>query len=213
MELIEYFFFSPRPPMGYILGIIVTTVPYVFLSLVIYAIVRSYLIHVRKKNVSIKRELLYAFAVAYVTLVVKLSIIPDWSFYHDLETQEVKFSSGLGCYLPVNLIPLRSILSFLCGDVHVNEEDAFMIIALNLASGILLLAPMGFLLPILLPQANNWKIILFIGIGCSLAIEIIQFFIGRVADIDDIILNLVGVLAGYGCYCAIFKKDELPRSS
>lgn len=209
MKLIEYFFFTPRPPMGYVSSVFISTIPYIFLALVIYAIFRSFVICTRKKEVSVKRELLYVLVVIYFTLVVKFTIVPDWSFHRDLETQEIKFFSGVGYHLPVNLIPLKNVFSFLQGDVHVNAEDTLMTVVLNLAGSLLLLAPMGILLPILMPQLNNWKRILLIGIGLSCAIEVIQFFIGRVADVDDILLNVMGMLGGYVFYGILLRKGEL----
>ena len=186
--------------MGYVSSILTSTIPYVLLSVVVYTVVRFFYICIRKKKLSFKRELLYAFTVAYITGVIKLTIIPDWSLYRDFETQEIRFSSDVGSFLPINLIPLKNVLSFLSGNVHVNEEDILMVVVLNLATSILLLAPMGILLPRLWTKLNNWKTILLIAIGFSCTIEIIQFFIGRVADVDDIVLNLIGALGGYGFY-------------
>ena len=46
----------------------------------------------------------------------------------------------------------------------------------------------------------------------SITVEIIQKNIGRVFDIDDIILNVVGALIGFIIYKIFEKiKDKLPR--
>ena len=46
----------------------------------------------------------------------------------------------------------------------------------------------------------------------SLAIEIVQMMIGRVFDVDDIILNLIGGILGYFIYKLLKRIGEkLPK--
>ena len=46
----------------------------------------------------------------------------------------------------------------------------------------------------------------------SISIEIIQLVIGRVFDIDDIILNTIGGIIGFYLYISLdFINDHLPR--
>ena len=56
-------------------------------------------------------------------------------------------------------------------------------------------APVGFF-PALLWRRWRWWKSLLLGFFTSCAIEFIQFFIGRSTDIDDVILNTTGALAG-----------------
>ena len=56
--------------------------------------------------------------------------------------------------------------------------------------------PVGFCSALLWRRGRWWKSAL-IGCGCSAAVEFTQFFIGRSTDIDDVILNTAGALAGY----------------
>ena len=57
-------------------------------------------------------------------------------------------------------------------------------------------APVGFF-PALLWRRWRWWKSLLLGFFTSCAIEFTQFFIGRSTDIDDVILNTAGALAGY----------------
>ena len=57
-------------------------------------------------------------------------------------------------------------------------------------------APVGFF-PALLWRRWRWWKSLLLGFFTSCAIEFAQFFIGRSTDIDDVILNTAGALAGY----------------
>lgn len=66
------------------------------------------------------------------------------------------------------------------------------------ALNVLLLMPFGFLLPFLWERFRSWKNVLAAG-GClSLFIETAQIFTYRLTDIDDLILNSLGTVLGYG---------------
>lgn len=62
--------------------------------------------------------------------------------------------------------------------------------------------PLGFF-PALLARRPRWWKSALVGLGCSCAIEFIQFFIGRSSDVDDVILNTAGALAGYWLFCLL----------
>ena len=64
--------------------------------------------------------------------------------------------------------------------------------------------PIGFCIP-LLWNVSKKKVIL-IGAGISLFIESIQLFLRRGTDIDDLILNTVGVGLGLVVYILVSKK-------
>ncbi len=66
----------------------------------------------------------------------------------------------------------------------------------------------GILLPIVHKKLNTFPKVILAGALISLCIEIIQLpFFDRESDIDDIILNTLGVAAGYGIY-KIFKSKN-----
>ena len=58
--------------------------------------------------------------------------------------------------------------------------------------------PLGLLLPMLRPSAR-WRQALLVGAGLSLLVEGYQFLFGTGApDVDDVFLNALGTLLGYG---------------
>ena len=57
-------------------------------------------------------------------------------------------------------------------------------------------SPVGFFTALLWRKPRWWKSLLA-GFCASFVIEFIQFFIGRSTDIDDVILNTAGALAGF----------------
>ena len=68
---------------------------------------------------------------------------------------------------------------------------------------ILMLMPVGLLAPMLFERREKTKT-LFLGIGISLSIEILQFVMHRgLAETDDIMSNTLGVLIGIGIYCSM----------
>lgn len=71
-----------------------------------------------------------------------------------------------------------------------------------LLGNIIMFMPAGFF-PALLWRRWRWWKSLLAGFCTSVAIEFIQFFIGRSTDIDDVILNTAGALAGFWIFCLL----------
>ena len=69
---------------------------------------------------------------------------------------------------------------------------------------IMLFIPLGFFLPIVFSKLRSWGQTLKLALATTCCIEFIQFFIGRSADIDDIITNFLGAVIGFG----LFKLAE-----
>ncbi|HDR7657801.1 VanZ family protein [Bacillus wiedmannii] len=95
----------------------------------------------------------------------------------------------------INLVPFRSTIRYL------TEFDSYNldIVLMNTLGNVIIFIPFGFLLPLLFKQINNVKMASKIFIKFILLIESLQLltFTG-VFDIDDIILNMLGALIGYG---------------
>ena len=102
----------------------------------------------------------------------------------------------------INLIPFRSTINYLSGfdPTHLLDPYNIEIVLMNTLGNIIFI-PFGFLLPLLFKQINNVKIASKIFIKFILLIESLQLltFTG-VFDIDDIILNMLGALIGYGSF-------------
>jgi glycopeptide antibiotics resistance protein len=69
------------------------------------------------------------------------------------------------------------------------------------------LAPFGVFLPVIWPERRSLISVVAAGLAISLAVETLQLALSllvgtpyRVADIDDVIINVLGVALGYGCY-------------
>ncbi|MEG0734032.1 VanZ family protein, partial [Anaerorhabdus sp.] len=106
-------------------------------------------------------------------------------------------------YMPIELtrpsIENINIKPFLWLE-QLNNVDQFVV---EKIPNVLLFIPFGFLLPIVFKRVNKWYILLTITFLMTFTIEFIQSFIGRLADIDDIIMNLFGAMIGYALYVLI----------
>ncbi len=100
---------------------------------------------------------------------------------------------------PANFIPFKTIVPYLFG------HNGWLIAGINLIGNIALLVPLGFLLP-LIYKYMTWKKSIIIGVISGLIIEIMQVILHvGIFDIDDVILNALGVILGYGIFVILAK--------
>ena len=91
----------------------------------------------------------------------------------------------------INLVPLSSIAR------GFRQGGALFLI--NIVGNIVVFLPLGLLLPSIDKRFNSWVRIMIIGITISLLIETLQLVSAqRVADVDDLLLNGIGAVLGYG---------------
>lgn len=80
----------------------------------------------------------------------------------------------------------------------------FFVTLLNFFGNLAIFVPIG-LFPALLFRNATWKRSAMIGLGMSLFIEIVQYFIMRNTAVDDVILNTAGAMCGYLIYLFVRK--------
>ena len=129
------------------------------------------------------------------------------TLFYDKGTGNLKMTFGnAGAH--INLIPFYSIYHQLLGDFNVNESDVISTIVVNVLGNILLFLPLGFLAPYAIKNMDNVKKILLSGLFLSCLIEIIQLIEGRSCDVDDVILNVLGIVLGFGVF-KVFHKIQI----
>ena len=96
-----------------------------------------------------------------------------------------------------NLIPFRSM------SAQIERITQWWALK-NLLGNIIPFIPFGFLLPITYKKFSSAISIFVIGLASILLIEIFQFFtkLGNF-DVDDIILNMIGIVCGYVIFLVI----------
>lgn len=98
----------------------------------------------------------------------------------------------------LNLIPFRTIGGYVNS---ILRGDIVAIAVRNLAGNLLMFLPLGIYLPIIWKKCRKLMTTLLISLTVLIGIELIQFLtlLGSL-DIDDLILNLCGILIGYGLW-------------
>lgn len=96
----------------------------------------------------------------------------------------------------INLTPLMQSIALLR---YYIRHEMWDVILINFPGNILIFIPLGFFIGLLATRAVWWKAALW-SFGVSLFIESFQLVVSRGTDIDDLILNTLGGLCGYGLY-------------
>lgn len=96
-----------------------------------------------------------------------------------------------------NLVPFMEIHRFL----QYRDEVGWLSMFTNVFGNVLGLIPFGFIVPMIWRDMKNGFLITLSGFCFSLTIETIQL-VTRVGcfDVDDLILNTLGVVIGYGMF-------------
>jgi len=147
-----------------------------------------------------KKRLLSAFIlIAYSAILIKVMVFKDMPL---IRIGPLMLNFGGTHEGPANLVPFKTILPYLLGD------KGLMIAVINLAGNIVLLVPIGFLVPFVY-QNITWKKSLALAVAVGFAIEGMQalFHVG-IFDIDDVILNALGVMVGYWSFTILAKMDR-----
>lgn len=101
----------------------------------------------------------------------------------------------------LNLIPLRTIRRYLV----LFDNARLELFLINLVGNIVLFIPIGFMLPLLWQRwQKGWKMLL-VAVLLPVGIEGLQIFLPRTVDVDDVILNAAGILAGWGL-CLLCRR-------
>lgn len=105
--------------------------------------------------------------------------------------------------LQYNLIRLRTI------SLYFDFSNGLSIISrfINLLGNIVVFIPFGILVPLAKTRPIPWIRITLYAVLCILLVECLQMLLHVGSfDVDDLLLNLIGVWAGYGLVTFISKK-------
>ena len=151
-------------------------------------------------------KLLKLFFDVYIIFVIKVII-----FKYPLDVlraiadtwQRDVILEGLGT---ANFIPFRTIKMYIKYADRLNSVE-------NLAGNLLVFVPLGFLLPLLSEELRRFSDVLLNAFTFVLGIEVFQLFSAFGAfDVDDILLNCLGAMLGYGFYKAAYAIYEKKKT-
>ncbi len=164
-----------------LINFVLYTLPVIALiSLALYA--SAYLLFFRRRGrLSFPRHAVLYAALGYCLSLIYLTILWYWPF--------LTFHAG---YYLLNLKPFVWLSqTYEMGAAKMLEQ-----LVLNIG----MFVPWGLLLPMTFPRLRAlWKTALTV-LSTTLGIETLQYFLGRSADIDDVIMNLAGGLIGYAIF-------------
>lgn len=124
----------------------------------------------------------------YTYILIKVLVLKDIPVLH-LGNVTLDFAGTHDG--PANLIPFKTIIPYLLG------EGGWLIGGMNILGNIVLLVPIGFILPFIFPSIH-WKQKLAFAIIACFLIETTQAILHiGIFDIDDVILNAFGVMIGF----------------
>jgi glycopeptide antibiotics resistance protein len=144
------------------------------------------------------------FAIGHLSLLVALTMFP-------LPVEPAVIADGrANDSASNNFVPGASIVG---GFVRGMGLD----VALQALGNFLAIAPLGLYGPILSRRLRNWAAVLVAGIAVSVAVEVAQLLVStaigftyRVADVDDVLINAAGVMAGYALYRSLVGSSADP---
>ena len=177
-------------------------IPFIFLEIIFLAIwlLIRIAIWIKQKRIDWKREALSLLMYINLAVILRFTFFPMSKV--DGQIQPLVFDIATAFPFRVNLLPLLNLFDY----------DSKRDLLLNVIGNAAMFVPSGIVLPIVYKRLNTFWKVLLAGIGISLCIEIIQLpFSARATDIDDLILNTIGVIAGYGIYALIrcVRKSKL----
>jgi glycopeptide antibiotics resistance protein len=143
-----------------------------------------------------KRVLYTTILIAYSALLVKIMVFKDLPL---ISIGPRRFRFGGAQDGAANFLPFKTILFYLLG------AKGSVIGFINLVGNIALLVPVGFLFSFVY-QNVTWKKSLIVAVTAGFAIEGMQAVLRvGIFDIDDVLLNALGVMLGYWAFTILAK--------
>ncbi len=143
--------------------------------------------------------------ILYLYLII-LVIVINWKFRSLKEIKDTMELFAGADFKNYNLIPFQTMVMYMARGTTANTTHWLIT---NLIGNTVFFIPVGLLYPMVYEKAKFLRTSLF-GFCLTLGIELFQLVtkLGSF-DVDDILLNLLGVMIGYG----IFKGIRHIRSS
>ena len=174
-----------KPISNTIQGVINFTWPMVIISVIILVSFRiCYLIKSQQKIVLYKELSMLIFGI-YILCLFQVVTFQD----------DVSWATN-------NFIPFKEIMRY-----NITSRLFFK----NVLGNMIMFLPFGLFTGYYL-RSDKYHLPLLLTVIASLSIELVQLSIGRVFDVDDIILNILGGLLGYFVYWVLKKISmKLPK--
>lgn len=153
--------------------------PMIFICSVIMVILRiAYLVKNRQKFILYKEFFMFVFVIYMMCLFYVVT-------FQDID------ANGISGY---NIVPFREMFRYRIGS---------QLFFKNVIGNLIMFVPFGFFTAYIIRETKlRW--VLLITLIVSITIEVTQTQIGRVFDIDDVILNIMGGIIGYYIFSFVY---------
>lgn len=149
---------------------------------------------IKNKRIDWKREAQLLLVYICIVVVVRFTFCPFGTV--DGKIQPLHFNKTRIFPIWVNFVPF----------VYWFDYPTMKEALLNLIGNTTMFIPLGIVWPSVFKKLDTHGKRIAAGVGVSLIIEVLQLpFYGRATDIDDLILNSLGYLMGYGIYLLVRK--------
>ena len=188
-----------------VVGLFVQVLPVSLLAGLIFSAVRLQKQKKKRRSVSRGRELLLFLFVCYVTGLANLVLVPAnfWSgFWSSVCTGVPVWDLPALFSGDFNLLP--TFVRYLTGELTGTPGRWILTM---LAGNLLMFVPMGVFLPLIFPRLQGGKMAAAI-LLLPLAVELWQVVVGRSFDTDDLLLNTLGMLAGWAVVRLVLWKGK-----
>lgn len=164
-----------------------------FIIIAVIAILYLPIFFILKKRVTAIRQLCVLLLAGCTCIILFATILSG--LYYGITFHPVQHF--------VNLIPFHWVReTWVMGTSKMNTQ---------LISNTIMFVPIGFLIPIVFVKSRSFSKTVLRVFVFTFFIETFQYFTGRSADIDDVILNLLGGMIGYAIFT--FLSRCLQRKS
>lgn len=166
-------------------NVISSTWPMIIVSVVVVSTLRLTYLFKNKEHFIFYKELFYLTMIIYILALFQIVTKEDI----------VSWSTN-------NFIPFKEIFRYRIGS---------RLFIKNVIGNVLLFMPFGFFTGYFL-KSKSLKDSLILSLITSITIEVVQMMIGRIFDVDDIILNTLGGVVGYFIYYNLSEiSKKLPN--
>ena len=163
----------------------------VILITALWLVVRV-LVWAKQKHIVWKRELQLLMVYICLLVVTRFTFCPFGKV--DGKIQPLVFYKDNWFPFRINLVPF----------VHLFDYPKMSEALLNFIGNTAMFIPIGIVWPSVFKKLDKHAKVIAAGVGFSLCIEILQLpFYDRVSDIDDLVLNSLGYVIGYGIYVGV----------
>ena len=172
----------------------------ILISLV-WILVRS-VICFKNKHIQWKREAQLLLVYICIVVVARFTFFPFRMV--EGKVQPLLFDAAQIFPPRINLIPM----------VNLFDYEIFSEAIINFVGNTTMFIPLGIVWPCVFKKLNTSGKVITAGVGFSLCIEILQLpFFDRVTDVDDLILNSLGFITGYGIYLLVKKIANIAKKA